>query len=220
MDALSDVLRAANLTGGVFLNASFTAPWCLASQITPDVLPPTVGRASEIIAYHYVVDGELRIRLMEDKSEGILVKAGEIVLVPRNDLHLIGSDLRVRPVAADQVLCAPEGTGLFTARHGGGGPGTQIICGFLGYGGVFSNPVIAALPAILKLAAEEIGSSEWIRSTFQFAAAEVAAGRPGSATVLAKISELLFAEAVRRHVERMSDSQTGWLAGRCCRFRL
>src|SRR4029079_850363 len=41
----------------------------------------------------------------------------------------------------------------------------------------------------------------------------VAAGRPGSETVLAKLSELLFVEAVRRYAESLPDSQTGWLAG-------
>ncbi|HWK49809.1 MAG TPA: hypothetical protein VNR40_07965, partial [Steroidobacter sp.] len=36
---------------------------------------------------------------------------------------------------------------------------------------------------------------------------------PGSATVLAKLSELLFVEAVRRYAESLPDGQTGWLAG-------
>src|SRR5437773_7718743 len=60
---------------------------------------------------------------------------------------------------------------------------------------------------------EEGGAAEWIRSTFQYAAEEVAAGRPGSETVLAKQSELLFVEAVRRYAESLPDGQTGWLAG-------
>ncbi|MDH2352575.1 cupin domain-containing protein [Bradyrhizobium sp. SSUT112] len=42
---------------------------------------------------------------------------------------------------------------------------------------------------------------------------EVAAGRPGSETVLAKLSELLFVEAVRRYAEGLPQGQTGWLAG-------
>jgi transcriptional regulator GlxA family with amidase domain len=41
----------------------------------------------------------------------------------------------------------------------------------------------------------------------------VAAGRPGSETVLAKLSELLFVEAVRRYAETLPEGQTGWLAG-------
>ena len=54
-----------------------------------------------------------------------------------------------------------------------------------------------------------MGPREWIRST----SAEVSAGRPGSETVLAKLSELLFVEAVRRYAEALPEGQTGWLAG-------
>ena len=36
-----------------------------------------------------------------------------------------------------------------------------------------------------------------------YAAGEVSAGRPGSETVLAKLSELLFVEAVRRYAEAL-----------------
>ena len=63
------------------------------------------------------------------------------------------------------------------------------------------KPVISTLPSVIKLNAEEDGAAEWIRSTFQYAAAEVAAGRPGSEAVLAKLSELLFVEAVRRYAD-------------------
>jgi AraC-like DNA-binding protein len=69
------------------------------------------------------------------------------------------------------------------------------------------------LAATAKLDAEHGGAAEWIRSTFQYAADEVASGRPGSETVLAKLSELLFVEAVRRYAESLPPGQTGWLAG-------
>ena len=88
-----------------------------------------------------------------------------------------------------------------------------MICGFLGCASANGNPVISTLPPLLKLNVEHGGAAEWIRSTFQYAAEEVAAGRPGSETVLAKLSELLFVEAVRRYAETLPDGQTGWLAG-------
>ena len=87
------------------------------------------------------------------------------------------------------------------------------LCGFLGCDSVEDNPVIATLPSVLKLGLEEGGAAEWVRSTFQYAAEEVAAGRPGSETVLAKLSELLFVETVRRYVETLPAGETGWLAG-------
>ena len=43
--------------------------------------------------------------------------------------------------------------------------------------------------------------------------ADQAAGRPGSETVPAKLSELMFVEAVRRYVETLPEGETGWLAG-------
>ena len=88
-----------------------------------------------------------------------------------------------------------------------------MICGYLGCDDIEENPVLSTLPALVKLDAEPGGAAEWIRSTFQYAADEVASGRPGSETVLAKLSELLFVEAVRRYAETLPQGQTGWLAG-------
>ncbi len=56
MDALSDVLRVAHLTGGVFLRAGFFAPWCMSARIPPEQCHPALGPASHLILYHYVVE--------------------------------------------------------------------------------------------------------------------------------------------------------------------
>ena len=213
MDALSDVLRVAHLTGGVFLHADFFAPWCMAARVGPEHCAPVLGRASHLILYHYVVEGELRIRIDGEDGEGLVLGAGDVVLLPRNDLHLVGSDLTLPPVAGSDIIQPPRDGGLFSIHHGGSGGRTRMICGFLGCDCAEDNPVISTLPSLLKLSAEQGGAAEWIRSTFQYAAEEVAAGRPGSETVLAKLSELLFVEAVRRYAEALPREQTGWLAG-------
>jgi len=213
MDALSDVLRVAHLTGGVFLNAEFFAPWCMAARMEPEHCSPVLGPASHLIPYHYVVEGELHVRLDGEGEETLLLGPGEVVLFPRNDRHLLGSDLGLPPVMGSDIIQPPEDGGLFSIHHGGGGARTRLVCGFLGCDSADGNPVISTLPPALRLNAEEGGAAEWIRSTFQYAADEVAAGRPGSETVLAKLSELLFVEAVRRYAESLPEDQTGWLAG-------
>src|SRR5712671_5156782 len=76
-----------------------------------------------------------------------------------------------------------------------------------------ATTIARACATISSRRSPAINAAEWIRSTFQYAAEEVSAGRPGSETVLAKLSELLFVEAVRRYAETMPDGQTGWLAG-------
>lgn len=213
MDALSDVLRVARLTGGVFLHADFFAPWCMSARVAPEHCGPALGPASHLILYHYVVEGELRVRVDGEDGEGLVVGAGDVILLPRNDPHLVGSDLALPPVAGSDIIRSPKDGGLSSIHHGGGGGRTRMICGFLGCDGAEGNPVISTLPSLLKLNVEQGGAAEWIRSTFQYAAEEVAAGRPGAETVLAKLSELLFVEAVRRYAEALPLGQTGWLSG-------
>jgi AraC-like DNA-binding protein len=213
MDALSDVLRVAHLTGGVFLHAEFFAPWCVAARVAPEHCAPSLGPASHLIIYHYVVEGKLRIRVEGEDGEDLVIGTGEVVLLPRNDLHLMGSDLSLPPVAGSDIIHPPTDGGLYSIHHGGGGERTRMICGFLGCESAESNPVIATLPRLLKLNVEQGGAADWIRSTFQYAAGEISTGRPGSETVLAKLSELLFVESVRRYAEALPEGQTGWLAG-------
>ena len=213
MDALSDVLRVAHLTSGVFLHAEFSAPWCIAARVGPEHCAPALGRASDLIIYHYVVEGDLRIRVEGEDGEGLAIAAGEVVVLPRNDVHLMGSDLSLPPVAGSDVIHPPKDGALFSINHGGTGKRTRLVCGFLGCDDIKSNPVISTLPPLLKFNVEQGGAGEWIRSTFQYAAEEVSIGRPGSETVLAKLSELLFVEAVRRYAETLPDGQTGWFAG-------
>lgn len=212
MDALSDIFRVAHLTGGVFLHAEFSAPWCIATRVSPEHCGPSIGPASHLIVYHYVVEGDAQLRVEGDDRATMPVGPGEIVLLPRNDLHRMGSDLSLPPVPGNKVISPPTGNGLFTIRYGGNGKRTRMVCGFLGCKNAEANLLIASLPAVLKLDVAKGVASEWIRTTFQFAAEEVSAGRPGSETVLAKLSELLFVETVRRHIESLPEDQTGWLA--------
>src|SRR4051812_21296019 len=108
MDALSDVLRVAHLTGGVFLHADFFAPWCIAARISPEHCMPALGPASHLIIYHYVIEGEFRIHVDGGEPEDVVIGAGEVVLLPRNDLHLMGSDLSLPPVAGIDIIHPPK----------------------------------------------------------------------------------------------------------------
>ncbi|MFO1153132.1 MAG: AraC family transcriptional regulator [Rhodospirillales bacterium] len=213
MDALSDVLRIANLTGGVFLHAEFFAPWCVNSQLSPEDCSPFLGPAAHLILYHYIAEGELLFRVEGSEAEPMRLRAGEVILLPRNDRHVLGSDVTLAPVDGHTLIHPFDRGGLFTIHHGGNGALTRLICGFLGCDSADGNPIFATLPPALHLHVEQAGAAEWIRSTFQFAADEISAGRPGSESVLAKLSELLFVEAVRRYAENLPEDETGWLAG-------
>ena len=211
MDALSDILRVARLSGGVFFNAEFSAPWCIAARLAPDFCAPFLGAADHLIPYHYVVDGEMDAALPNQLPQRLC--SGEVVLFPRNDFHLIGSDVSLSPVPAAAVILAGGNRIVQPVRHGGGGDAAHMVCGYLGSNSDLINPIVSTLPPSLILKVDETPAADWIRSTFQFAAHEMADGQTGSTAVLSKLSELLFVEAVQHYVRSIPEGQTGWLAG-------
>ena len=154
MDALSDVLRIVSLKGGVFLDAEFSAPWCIKSQIGPEDCHPFIPEATQILAYHYVVHGEPMVRVADVAP--VALKEGDIILFPRNDAHYLGSVIERNPVNAHDLIKPPRaGGGLPHIVHGGGGPQTRLVCGFLG-SDVEVSPLLASLPPGSKKKSVEV----------------------------------------------------------------
>jgi len=158
-----------------------------------------------------VISGRCLTRLPD--NDPVEFEAGQVMILPHNNWHVMGSHLDLRPVPTKDLVQAACDGGLRAIDHGGGGEPTRIVCGYLGCDKLDGNPLAEALPPLLKFDTRHGASGSWIKSTMEFAAAEVAARRSGSEAVLAEMSELLFVEAVRNYVETLADEQTGWLAG-------
>jgi AraC-like DNA-binding protein len=209
MDALSDMLRVVGLTGGIFLDARFTAPWCIAGQVGPESCAPYMAPPEQIVCFHFVVEGKCLIETSEGLNQ---VEEGEAVLLPRNQLHRLGSDLSIPAISAADIMLPPEGVGVPRIVHGGGGEACTMVCGFLG-GDAHLQPLLATLPPLLKLKVRDTPGGEWVAQSFRYGAQQLANGNPGAATVMSKMSELLFVEAVRRYLNTMPEAHTGFLAG-------
>jgi AraC-like DNA-binding protein len=211
MDALSDVLRIMRLKGGVFLHGEFRHPWCISVKIDPRSCSPYLGETAHVIPYHYVLEGCMRVR-MKDGLE-MALSAGESVMFPGNDQHLLGTDLARAPVQSRDYVARPIEGGLLEMKLDGIGPRTRIVCGFLGIEDVRGNPVMNALPAALRLDVRDGSAGAWVSSMFHHAAERIAAGRLGSEVLMSRLSELLFVEAIQHYVEALPAEQTGWLRG-------
>src|SRR5262245_10969216 len=209
MDALSDLLRVVRLSGGVFLDAEFSAPWSITAQVGPEDCRLVLAEPARVIAFHYVVSGNLLLQIERDVP--VEVHGGTIVILPRNNAHTLASQRGLKPVSADKLIQIDPG-GLARIRHGGGGDITRIVCGFVG-SELDCHPLIDSLPSTLVLDLNGKAAGEWIYSSFRYAAQELTTNRAGSATVLAKLSELMFVEAVRCYLDALPLDQRGWLAG-------
>jgi AraC-like DNA-binding protein len=215
MDALSDVLRVVQLTGAVYLNGAFSEPWSVVvpanSPLCANYLPPS----DRVISFHLLTEGSCRAALPGDPTGALQVDAGEVVVVPQGDTHLLGSATdrspeHMAPLLANQVRTNPGG--VMTLAHGGDGAGTRMICGFLAAQDIWKNPLLSALPRLFKVSMRGSRAS-WLESSLRVATEEAGSARAGSSTMLAKLAELLFVEAVRCHVDTMPSDRKGSLAG-------
>ena len=210
MDALTDLLRVVRFSGGLFLESNFREPWCVRSHIVPEDCRPGVKADSGLVAFHYVLDGRMQVRVGNEEPR--LAAPGNIILLCRNDPHLLGSDVTMPPVDARPLIRKAEEDVLARLDFGTGKQvKNRFVCGFLATA-MRDHPLLTALPPLLVADLREQPCAEWVETSFRYAAREHAARRPGSQEILARLSEMLFVEAVREHIDALPGNATGWLA--------
>jgi AraC-like DNA-binding protein len=86
---------------------------------------------------------------------------------------------------------------------------TRFVCGYLACDARPFNPLLDQLPPTIKAGGPDSG---WLGQFIRLAALESAQKSAGSETVLARLSELMFIEVVRRYAGEAS-LEGGWLSG-------
>ena len=192
------------LTGGVVIDAETSGDFCLLSRFQDEDCARFDVRANDLIAYHYVRSGRLYASV--DGEPPIAAKAGDIILLPRNDVHLLYSRPGLQPVDShDLIQVAPDGPARIVINHGGDAAG--LYCGFLGVSAEH-HPLLDSLPPILKLDGSDDAHGEWIETSMRML--NEAGNSP---ELIARLSELFFAEAIRRYMDRLLPGEGGWLGG-------
>src|SRR5215831_20067641 len=213
MDALSDVLKSVRLEGAVYLNAEFTAPWCVRANFGLAKARARLAGADHVLCFHFMVEGRCTIRL--DDGELHDARSDDVVIFPHQDHHVVGSDLQLAPVATATLVDpgAARDSGLYQLRHGGGGEPTRMVCGYLACDRSMSRLLLDALPRVLVIPMREGSVSVMLRELLQVGVRESSDWRPGADSMLAKLSELMFVEAMRVYIESLPPGGKGWLAG-------
>jgi len=211
MDVLSEVLRVVRLEGALFFNGEFSAPWCLSTSRSAAIAPYLAPEAGHLIIYHYLTEGRAYAQLPEGRREEL--SAGDIVIFPHGDAHLLGNGPSVKPVDSLQTFGKNLTEGFKLARFGGGGEITRFVCGFMACEPRLSNIFLAGLPPIFRVHVVAEPSDQWLEHSIRFSVGEADESRAGSGLVHAKLAELLFVETLRRYINALPPEEIGWLAG-------
>jgi AraC-like DNA-binding protein len=211
MDVLSEVLRVVRLEGALFFNGEFSAPWCLSEPRSTAIASYLSPEAGHLILYHFLTEGRAYARLPEGRREDLT--AGDIVIFPHGDAHLLGNGSPEKPVDAVKRFAKNLTQGLKLASFGGGGEITRFVCGYMVCEPRLSQVFLAGLPRMLKVHVANEPSGQWLENSIRFSVGEVNGSNAGSGLVLAKLSEVLFVETLRRYINALPPDQIGWLAG-------
>lgn len=214
MDVLSDVLRAVRLTGAVYFDIRARTPWVAESPATPQICNSVMPESEHVIAFHIVMDGWCWAQLADESEPPIRMQAGDAVIFASGEAHYMGSELNQRSQPNMSMYYRPTDQALpFVIKEfGGEGEQSRFVCGYLGCDARPFNPILNALPRMMHVRAASAGGA-MTNDLIRIALHEHEQPRAGGETILSKLSELMFLQAVRQYIDELPPESTGWLSG-------
>src|SRR5581483_8795238 len=211
MDVLSEVLKVVKLEGALFYNGEFSSPWAIQSPPSREMAPYLGVSVGHIIVYHLLTEGRGWARL--PGGERSALEAGDGVIAPHGDVHIMENGPPTTPVDNGKQMEQVLAQGLKVSRMGGGGEVTKFICGYMICDARLAQVLLSGLPALFKVNIRNDAAGRWLENSIRFSVDDADASRAGGEALLAKLSEALFVETLRRYVRQLPQTHTGWLAG-------
>jgi len=214
LDVLSDVLRAVRLVGALYFDVRARAPWVAETPPVTTYRANVMPEFEHVIAFHIVMEGRCWAQIVDATDPPVRVEAGDVVIFPAGDGHVMGTERGRRATPNLAVYRRPRDHPLpyVLDEYGGNGEPAWLACGYLGCDARPFNPVIEALPRLMHVRAPAAGL-HLVHDLIRAALQERERPRAGGETILAKLSELMFLQAIRDHIDSLPADSKGWLAG-------
>ncbi len=197
-DVLGDVLQSIHLHSTLYCRAKMGAPWGFRIS----------GR--EVVSFHIVAGGSCWLTV-EGIEEPVLLTEGDLVILPHGHAHSM-TDHPKSPVTMLEDLKPKqpvERDGIFYGA--GQGEVTTLVCGGLELEDYATNPLYSILPAFIHMRRQDEYSVPWLRAIVEIVRAEASVNRVEAETVITRLSEILFIQAVRAYIRTIGDGNVGWL---------
>jgi AraC-like DNA-binding protein len=195
VDALSQVLAANRVTGMVVMQLRARGAWGLASDGIEDCV------------FLVVAQGSCWLRVAAHPP--IQLVQGDVLMLPGGSAAALTSSRNGRAVPARELLARhPRGEDGIVDL-GGSGPAVHLIHGEFTFEHDKAHPVLSLLPPLLHVPGVP-GAGE-LATVVHMLAAELAASRPGSDTVVAHLADILFIHILRAWLATGDHPGPSWL---------
>ncbi len=201
LDPLSDILTRLSLRGTLYFRTSFTEPWGV-----------RVPAFRDVARFHFAHRGEALVRV-EGEREPVRLAQGDLIVIPHGAAHIL-SCRHTGPDAAlplDDVLSRSGFPGHGTLVWGGDESprDTQLICGHFALAEGSRHLLFDRLPPFIHLRGYGEEAGPWLEATLKVIGAEAGGARLGGDLIALKMSEAIFAQAIRAHIETAKETEGG-----------
>lgn len=186
------------MTGLFYSRCVFTAPWGLDLPALP-----------EFVMFHAVTRGSCWLDLGGD--EQIPLRAGDVVLVPHGEGHLLRNQPAGSTISLWDTPRISVSERYDLLQIDGGGERTDLICGAVRFEHAAAANLIGVLPNVLRIESGASAQGEWVQSTLRYMATEARTLRLGGEAVITRLSDVLVIQAIRTWLEESDAAQGGWL---------
>jgi AraC-like DNA-binding protein len=200
LDLLSDILTRLSLRGTLYFRTSFTEPWGV-----------RVPAYSNVARFHFAHRGEALVRVVDQPP--VHLAQGDLVIIPHGAAHVL-SCRHTGPNEAlplDDLLLRSGFPGHGTLVWGGeeSPRDTQLICGHFALAEGSRHLLFERLPPFIHLRGYGEEAGPWLEATLRVIGAEAGGARLGGDLIALKMSEAIFAQAIRAYIEQRHEVDCG-----------
>jgi AraC family transcriptional regulator, alkane utilization regulator len=206
MDALTEVFKSIHFESTACYRVELSAPW--------EMQMAALNGAIFLV----VVRGSVWLEVEGIETQIPLV-GGDVVLLSKGQSHTLRDshsktllDRLNNPVLEFDRLLEKHTVDSPNILHiGGGGLPTTVIYGRFCFTPLSENPLFSALPPLPIVKGEDRRNVEWLDTTLQFIASEIALPRPGAEIVIDRLANILLVQIVRAYIANQESGDRCWL---------
>lgn len=198
MDVLSEILESIKFQSWFFCQSHLSAPWGITFP------------GGQLAAIHLILEHECWITV-EDVEQPYHLTAGDIAILPLDRSHTIKDHPDSYAVPLHDIPELKLEQTYTTLRHGGVGATTKLLTASYQVETLLPHMFLEGFPPLIRIDRDNLDRTSLIQASLDLAELEMDQAKPGVSTVLRRLSEIVFVQALRTYLKAPHGYQ-GWLA--------
>jgi AraC-like DNA-binding protein len=197
-----DALEDLRISGSVLLRERYAPPWAIDIPDEPALCAVlAVEPGVRVVPFHLVRHGRFELHYTEHPPERI--DTHEVAICPSGMPHRMSSGNAAAAVPLSEILADNGLRPIITDPHA-----TELICGIFLLRSAPLNPLLSALPRVLKVKTAGPDVSPLLGHAAAMLGIEVAKGP--TSFIATRLLEVFFAEAIRAYGRTDGAACSGW----------